>query len=225
MTEATVAERGRIQKVIEKYGQCIELVPLDPHFDDISVGLYFKDGVGTIWTFAQNPGVKNRLERIRNQLAVLGGLVPVNDTYNQISFSCGELHRRPLRFLIMQAVEKSPDLKPRDGDIAIKDLKSDLILRADPENIEGRWMYTINASGEAKTKPMRIIAVTGGFVRYGEMEKLDKNQVAFTCGQRHDELMRVVISYARNVSGVQDMLEASSRRGQMTTGTLGFSQT
>jgi hypothetical protein len=86
-------------------------------------------------------------------------------------------------------------------------------------------MYVIGASGEAKTKPMRIIAVTSGFVRYGEMEKLDKNKVAFPCGQRHDELMRLIISYARNVSGVQDMLEESALRGQMTTGTLGFSQT
>ena len=225
MTGAAITEHGRTHKIIEKYGQCIELVPLDPNFHDISVGLYFKEGVGTIWTFAQNPGVMNRLERIRNQLVVLGGLVPVDGTYNHISFSCGKLHRRPLRFLIIQAVEKSPDLKPKDGAIAIKDLKSDLVLRAEPENIEDRWMYTIGASGEAKTKPMRIIAVTSGFVRYGEMEKLDKNHVAFPCGQRHDELMHLIISYARNVSGVQDMLEESALRGQMTTGTLGFSQT
>ncbi|MDP7578219.1 MAG: hypothetical protein QGF12_01585 [SAR202 cluster bacterium] len=225
MAETRLSERGRILRAIKQYGQCIELVPLDPNFDDISVGLYFKDGVGTIWTFAQNPGVKNRVERIRDQLVALGGLLPVDGAYNQISFSCGELHRRPLRFLIMLAVEKSPDLKPSEGDIEIKDLKSDLILRADPANINGRWIYAIGASGEAKTKPMRIIAVTSGFVRYGEMEKLDKNQVAFTCGQRHDELMRLIISYARNVSGVQDMLEANALRGQMTTGTLGFSQT
>ena len=101
-------------------------IGVDPNFHDISIGLYFKEGVGTIWTFAQIPGVMNRLEQIRSQLVVLGGLVPVDGTYNQISFSCGKLHRRPLRFLIMQAVEKSPDLKPKDGDSAIKALKSDL---------------------------------------------------------------------------------------------------
>lgn len=225
MAGVTLSEQGRILRVIEKYGQCIELVPLDPNFHDISVGIYFKDAVGTVWTFAQTPGVKNRIERIRDQLAALGGLVPVCGSHNQISFSCGELHRRPLKFLFMQAVEKSPRLKPSEGDITIKDLKSNLVLRADCENIGGRYVYTIDADGEAKTKPMRIIAVTGGFVRYGEMEKLDKNKVGFTCNQRHDELMRLIFYYARNVSGVQDMLEATALRGQMTTGTLGFSQT
>ena len=34
--------------------------------------------------------------------------------------------------------------------------------------------------------------------------------------------MRLLLPYARNVSGTQDMLEADALRGQMTTGTLGF---
>ena len=59
-------------------------------------------------------------------------------------------------------------------------------------------------------------------MRYGEMEKLDNDKVSFQCGYRHDELMRLLISYARNVSGVEDMLETDALRGQMTTGTLGF---
>ena len=44
--------RLRPREVIEKYGQCLELVPLDRYFHDISVGLYVQDGVCTIWTTA-----------------------------------------------------------------------------------------------------------------------------------------------------------------------------
>ena len=34
--------------------------------------------------------------------------------------------------------------------------------------------------------------------------------------------MRLLFSYARNVTGAEDMLENAALRGQMTTGTLGF---
>jgi hypothetical protein len=122
----------------------------------------------------------------------------------------------------MQAVEKDPSYTLPVGDISIKDLKSPLTLRVTGEESGGQSVYAINADGEAPTKTMRIAAVTGGFVRYGEMEKVSDGHVAFDCGQRHDELMRLLISYARNVSGVEDMLESAALRGQMTTGTLGF---
>ncbi len=56
------------------------------------------------------------------------------------------------------------------------------------------------------------------------MEKTEDGGIAFPCGYRHDELVRLVLSYARNVSRVEDMLEADAVRGQMTTSTLGFSQ-
>ena len=47
----------RPAEVIEKYGQCLELVPLDKHFHDISVGLYVKDPICTVWTYSNKPGV------------------------------------------------------------------------------------------------------------------------------------------------------------------------
>ena len=225
MATPKLSERGRIHGVLEKYGRCVELVPLDPNFHDISVGLFTKDGIGTVWTFARVPGVEQRIEKIRDQLVALGGLAPAEGTHNQVRFDCGQLHSRPLKFLMMQAVEKSPDLRHREGEISVKDLRSDLVLKVAGDDVAGRCVYTVDADGEAKNKTARIAAVAGGFVRYGEMEKVEPSKVAFDCGNRHDELMRLLISYARNVSGVQDMLDASAMRGQMTTSTLGFSRT
>ena len=49
--------RLRAVDVIEKYGNCLELVSMDPNFENISVGLYMKDGVCTIWTFSSKAGV------------------------------------------------------------------------------------------------------------------------------------------------------------------------
>jgi hypothetical protein len=37
--------------------------------------------------------------------------------------------------------------------------------------------------------------------------------------------MRLLLPYSRNVSAAESMMEAEAQRGQMTTGTLGFSPT
>ena len=224
MATPKLAERGRIHKVLEKYGACVELVPLDPNFNSISVGLYFKDGVGTVWSFSSIPGVDGRIEQIRDQLVALGGLEAVPNTHNQVQFACGDGHARPLKFLMMTAVEKSPDLRHPEGEISIKDMKTDLVLTASGEEIDGRYVYTLDADGEAKNKAVRIMAAGRGFVRYADMEAVTQTQVAFQCGARHDALMRLIYRYARNLSGSADMLDAMATRGQMTTSTLGFSQ-
>ncbi|MBT4513576.1 MAG: hypothetical protein HOC77_00605 [Chloroflexi bacterium] len=57
------------------------------------------------------------------------------------------------------------------------------------------------------------------------MEKIDDTSVAFPCGQRHDGLARLILPYSRNISAVEDALEADAMRGQMTTSTLGFAST
>ena len=60
---------------------------------------------------------------------------------------------------------------------------------------------------------------------YTILQDMIKNEiglVGFNCGYRHDQLARLTLPYARNVSAVEDELESESMRGQMTTGTLGF---
>ena len=225
MTSLKNAKRGRVQEVIAKYGKCMELISMDPNFHEITVGLYFKDGTGTVWTFSGRPGVEKRVEEIRDQLVGLGDMVPVEGTHNQARFPDGEVYVRPLRFLLRQAVEKPFGTRHPDGRIEIKDLRSPLQVIATPEQAEGRWIYRITAEGEYKNPKMRVRAITQGFVRYGEMEKVDVDAVTFPHGGRRDSLMRLILPYARNVTGTADMLEAEAMRGQMTTGTLGFSQT
>ena len=220
----TTTRQLPVIEVIERYGRCLELIPLDPHFHDISVGLYLKDNVATVWTFSRKPGVEDRIRQIRDRLVALGGLQPVEGTHDQITPPCGQLHSRPTRFLMMQAVERSPDFAPPTGGAAVRDLKSGLSLGTESREIDGRVVYYVTAEGEAPNKAARIRAITSGFVRYGDMEKTDDGGIAFPCGYRHDELVRLVLSYARNVSRVEDMLEADAVRGQMTTSTLGFSQ-
>ena len=222
MTETRTKERLRVADVLERYGECLELVPMDQSFHDISVGLYEKDGTCTVWTFSQKPGVEERVRKIRDQIVALGGLVAIDGTHNQVRSPCGTLHERPVKFLMAQAVGKARDYATPKGDMSIQDSKTNLILSVSGSEEDGRWVYEVSGEGEAPNPALRLRLVGAGFVRYGEMEKVDDTRVAFSCGQRHDPLIRLLMPYSRNVSSVESMLEAEAMRGQMTTGTLGF---
>ncbi len=226
----TAQGRLRPAEVIELYGQCLELVPLDRRFHDISVGLYVKDSICTIWTFSRRTGVEDRIREIRDQMIALGGMEAVAGADNQVRFPCGELHQRTLRFIMSQAVGKAPDYAPPQGDLTIQDSKSALTIRVEPQTGSGdsanaRAVYDVSLEGEARNAAMRLRMVLAGFARYGEMEQAGEGGVAFPCGMPHDALMRVLLPYSRNISSVETMMAAESLRGQMTTGTLGFSQT
>ena len=222
MTQVKTTERVRVAHVIARYGRCLELVTMDSSFHNISVGLYENGGVCTVWTYSQKPGVQIRIEQIRDRLVELGGLVPVDGTHNQVTFPCGYLHLKPIKFLITQAVGKAREYAQPKGDMSIKDTKSQLILSVSGREQDGKWVYGVSGEGEISNKSVRLRMVIAGFLRYGEMEKVGDAEVEFPCGQRHDQLMRVLLPYSRNVSGVESMIDAEAMRGQMTTNTLGF---
>ncbi len=212
----------RPAEIIEKYGRCLELVPIDKYFNDISVGLYVKGSTCTVWTYSKKPGVDDRLREIRDQMVTLGGMEAIEGTSNQVRFPCGQLHTRPLRFLIAQAVGKAPDYAPPQGKMSIKDSKSPLTIKVDSSDTVGE--YQVSVEGEGGNPAMRLRMILAGFARYGEMEQAGDSAVSFSCGISHDALMRILLPYSRNISSVETMMAAEALRGQMTTGTLGFSQ-
>lgn len=225
MTQNNSTDRINISEVIEKYGKCLELIPTDPHFHGISVGLYFKGNVGTVWTFSKREDASNRIEVIRDQLVRLGGLSPVEGSHNQISFPCGVVHVRPIKFLLAQAVGKSPDYASPIKDLSIRDTKTKLTLSVAGSKADTGWTYEVFGEGDAPGIPARLRLIIAGFLRYGEMKKINGDQITFECGWRHDEIMRLLLPYSRNISAVENMMDEESLRGQMTTSTLGFTPT
>ncbi len=225
MADVKVTSKPRVVEVVERYGKCLELVPMDPNFGNISVGLYVKDGVFTIWTFSTKAGVEARIEKIRDQFVGLGGMKALEGTHNQAIPSCSQLHVRPVKFLLNQAVGKAPDYEPPQGEMSIKDSKSPLLLKIEGEEHGDKWLYRVSGEGEAPNPGVRLRMVVAGFIRYGEMDKVSDSEVMFPCGARHDGLMRLLLPYSRNISSVEGMMAAEALRGQMTTGTLGFSTT
>jgi hypothetical protein len=225
MTTAGATGPPRVADVIQRYGPCVELVPVDPRFHHISLGLYVKDGACTVWTFSQKPGARDRVEQVRDQLVAQGGLTPVEGTHNQVRFSCGYFHRRAVKFLLARAVGQKPGQSPAGGRLSMEDTRTGLILTVEGKQEKSGWVYQVSGEGEAPNIPMRLRMVAAGFMRYGGMEKVSDTEVTFPCGRRHDELVRLLLPYSRNVTAAESMMEAEARRGQMTTGTLGFSPT
>ena len=218
-----IGNKENVKDILDRIGKCSELISIDPHFKDISVGLYEKNNVYTVWTFSKVPGVSNRISEIRDQLVNLGGMVPVPDTNNQVKFPNDELYDRPVKFLIKLAVEKPSNYRHPDGPIKIKDLRSPLTLIINSYDENDKRIYEVTTEGEFKNPELRKRATVQGFIRYGDMEKIDNTKVMFKGGYQRDELVRIILPYARNITGTQDMLDADSMRGQMTTSTLGFS--
>ncbi|MQG39697.1 MAG: hypothetical protein FI718_06935 [SAR202 cluster bacterium] len=218
-----IDNKENVKDILDRIGKCSELISIDPHFKDISVGLYEKNNVYTVWTFSKVPGVSNRISEIRDQLVNLGGMVPVSDTNNQVKFPNDELYDRPVKFLIKLAVEKPSNYRHPDGPITIKDLRSPLTLIINSYDENDKRIYEVTTEGEFKNPELRKRATVQGFIRYGDMEKIDNTKVMFKGGYQRDELVRIILPYARNITGTQDMLDADSMRGQMTTSTLGFS--
>ena len=136
----------------------------------------------------------------------------------------GALIERPLKFLFVKSVEMKPDSKPETGVIQAKDNKSKLTFIIEGSKVDGKYIYKVRARGEHDKPNLRIRAVVGGFIKYGEWVKNDNESFIFPDAKSHDEYVRILLPYARNVSAVENMLNANEQAGQMTTQTLGFSQ-
>ena len=141
---------------------------------------------------------------------------------NQFIFPCGVVHMRPVKFLLTQAVTKAKDFAHPQGSMTIKDSKSALMLTTTGVSGDDCFSYSVSGEGDVRNPALRLRMVVAGFMRYGEMEKVGDTEVAFSCGWQHDELVRLLLPYSRNISAVESMLEAEAIRGQMTTSTLGF---
>jgi len=220
-----VSERPRVAEMVNKLGHCIELVAIDPHFNDVSVGLFIKDGILTVHSYSQIDGIQDRIEQIRDRCTLLGDVEAVAGTRDQLRLISELFLERALRFMFITAVERDPSREIDSGRISAPDTKTKLTLFVDGAESGGKYVYRVSAEGPADRPEMRVRATVGGFIRYADCERVDKNQFAFKDGRRYDNFVRLVLPMARNVSAVESQMEQSDLAGQMTTQTLGFSQT
>jgi len=221
----SLARESRIAKKVKILGHCIELVSVDPHFHEVSIGLFIKNGMLTISSYSALDGIDDRIEQIRDRCVRLGDVVAVEGTTNQLQLISDLILDHALRFMFIAAVEKDPSTEPPSGRITAPDTKTKLTFVLEGAMEDGKYVYTVSAEGRAERAEMRVRAVVGGFMRYSACERVDKNKFSFPDGKQYNNFARLILPLARNVSAIEAQLEQDEMTGQMNTQTLGFSQT
>lgn len=220
----STAQQSRVVKEVARLGSCIELVSLDPYFHNVSVGLFIKDGVMTISSFSKIDGIEARIEKIRDRCLQLGDVEVVEGTTDQLRLISDLQLDRALKFMFTIAVEKDTSAEAPSGRITAPDTKTKLLFVLDGAELDGKYVYTVSTEGESDRANMRIRAAVGGFIRYSDCERIDKDKFAFPDGKQYDKFARLILPLARNVSAVEAQLEQDEMAGQMNTQTLGFAQ-
>ena len=196
-------------------GRRIEIVPMDAHFHDITVGLYRQlrnEGPEFIvHTYSRIKGAKKRIASIVNAMKVLGGMELTSD--GRLQFPCKEGHELACRRVFLEACKFSSNeiIEPRP--LSVLDKKSGLNITV---TSSGAGVYIVGAEGDAKSKDRRISAIAGGLIKLGQMVDERVDRVSFACGQSHDALVGLLLVRAPNVRAIMREQEMASSRGVLS---------
>lgn len=193
-------------------GTRIELVPMDPHFHEITIGLYRQEydraPVYRVHTYSGRAGADQRIAFVSNAMVVLGGMAQTPD--GLLRFPCGEAHELACRRVFLEACKLASGGELKARPLTIVDRKSGLnitVYRA------GSGEYRVKAEGEGRDGARRIAAIAGGLVKLGEMQSRSPDTVAFSCGHHHDAVVGLLLIRAPNVRAAVREQEMSGARG------------
>ncbi len=196
-------------------GRRIELVPIDPHFNDITIALYRQEidtrAVFRVHTYSRIKGATKRIEEIIGSMQTLGGLQQTSD--GLLYFPCGEKHEAACRRVFLEACKLTSDTSAEPRPLSILDKKSKLTISV--ESL-GNGTYKVKSNGEGRSAERRISAIAGGLMKLGELEPTEENStdsVTFPCGQSHDALIGLLLVRAPNVRVIIREEEAGTARG------------
>lgn len=205
-------------------GRRIELIPIDPHFHDITIGLYRQQIVDTttgkdspaflVHTYSHISGAAERIENVIQSMQILGGML--RTVGGLLYFPCNSAHEAACRRVFLEACKFAPNTRIEPRPLNILDKKSQLTISVDST---GKGIYRVRAEGEGRGAARRISAIAGGLMKLGEMESIEtdnKDTVAFACAHPHDALIGLLLMRAPNVRIVLREEEMGASRGVLT---------
>ena len=200
-------------------GRRMELVPMDPHFHNISIALYRQEGgdgpVFQVHSYSNREGARQRVEFVARAMALLGGLEPVPGETRKLQFPCRAEHPFACRRVFLEACKLDPSQPMEPRPLQILDKKSNRTITV---TSQGDGIYLLAADGEELDKASRIAAVTNGLMKLGQMlvGVSGGDSVAFACGQSHDSLVGLLLVRALNVRAVLREQEMTASRGVLS---------
>ena len=205
-------------------GRRIELIPIDPHFHDITIGLYRQQITDAtmgndfpafrVHTYSQFTGATERIEEIVQTMQILGGMLKTPE--GLLYFPCKNPHEAACRRVFLEACKLASNTHTEPRPLNILDRKSQLTITVDSI---GKGIYQVRANGEGRGAARRISAIAGGLMKLGEMENVEtdaKDTVAFACGHSHDALIGLLLIRAPNVRVVLRQEEMGASRGVLS---------
>ena len=195
-------------------GKRIELVSMDPHFHDISIGLYEQQQQGKpaylVHTYSHKGGADKRIDSVVETMKAFGGLESGAD--GLLRFPCGEQHALAIKRVFLDACKAAPQSDVTAHPMRIHDKKSGCDVTVDSL---GRGDYRLKIEGNPDDGARRITAIARGLAKLGEMETYDDqiDRVTFGCGQSHDALVGLLLIRAPNVRAAMREAEMMAARG------------
>jgi hypothetical protein len=196
-------------------GRRIELVSMDPHFRDITIGLYEQRRGGApeylIHSYSGLEGTRQRLDFLVQAMAVLGGLTTAG---GWLRFPCGAGHHLAVRRVFLEACKIPPGAELAPKPLAVLDKKLDRTITVTSLK---PGLYEVSTDGPQDKSASRIDSITGGLKKLAEIEFVagEPYRVKFVCEWPHDALVGLLLPRALNVRAVLREEEMAASRGML----------
>ncbi len=199
---------------IEDLGERIELVSMDPHFHDISIGLYERrDGDAFRFlphTYSQLDGAGARIDFLVEAMMTLGGLERTSNGGGGLRFPCGAEHALGCRRVFLEACKVAPGTPLEAKPLSIFDKKSERTVTV---TSDGGGTYQLSADGPEDGRHRRVGAIAKGLVKLAQMDSVADDQVRFAYGHAHDAMIGLLLARALNVRAAMREQEDQATRG------------
>lgn len=198
-------------------GRRVQLVSMDPHCHDITIGLYeHADENGRplyiVHSYSEMKDVPRRLAFVAEAMSRLGGMQRVASQPNQVRWPCGDMHLAATKRLFLEACKLSRPDELGDRPASMQDAK---LGGAVTVISKGGGRYEIAAAASGAETEARLKAICAGYLKLAEMERWEESEtgVRFACGSDHDPMMRLLLFRAMNARAALREQEMMASRG------------
>ena len=200
-------------------GRRIELVSMDPLFNEISIGLYRQNLDSgfevVVHTYSQRKGARERIAFIAGAMAILGGMKQLPGDYERLRFFSGADLPIAARRVFLEACKcpSGTEVKGRPLNIFDKKSQSQVDVRS-----LGNGVYQVTMEAKTDQAVKRAPAIAAGLVKLSGAKLLDAlpPQLGFPDGQSKDALVGLLLVRALNVRAVLREEEATTSRGVLS---------
>ena len=207
-----IVETGRLLDL----GRRIELVAMDKHCQDITLGLYEQaDDYGTsflVHTYSPREGAATRAGFVSRAMAVMGGMESDRSHDPKLRFSCGKPHRVACRRVFLEAAKLATDAPLEARPLQVFDKKQRKTIHVTGL---GEGEYLARTAGGAGAQDRRAAVAVLGLVKLGDMEAVPdtSDRVRFRCDTSHDAALGLLLTRALEVRAALREIQNQAARG------------